>query len=151
METKTELQTTNEIYQNITYILARYCAPTLLGQKPATMVHINKKSKQDRENICRFIPLEVGKFACQSSILYKNQAMVILLIYQAELLGNVLFREKEREFLKQLGYNVDRTDINAYITHFKKRYQDYWENGSAFPHEIGIFWDIRSRMLRASS
>lgn len=139
MEMKTEKQTTDEIFQNTTYILAQYCAPTLLGQKPATLVHFNKKPEQDSKSICRCFQAEAGQFACQSSILYENQTMVFLLIYQAELLGSALFQDEVKEFLKLFGYYTDKTDINEYMIHFKKRYYDYWEKGCTFPHEIGIF------------
>lgn len=139
MEMKSDNQTMDEIFQNTTYILARYCMPTLLGQKPATLIHFSKNPEQDNESVYRCFQAEAGQFACQSSLLYENQAEVFLLIYQAELLGNALFQDDVREFLSLFGYHTEKTDISLYIFHFRKRYHDYWEKGSVFPHEIGIF------------
>lgn len=135
----TKNQMIDEVFENTTNILAHYCVPTLLHQKPATLVCFNKKSEQDKERIYRCFQSEAGQFACQCTILYENRSMVFLLIYQAELMDQMLFRNEVMEFMRLYGYYMRNTDSNAYLNHFINRYHDYWEKGATFPHELGIF------------
>jgi hypothetical protein len=132
------------------YLLANLCMPTLLKSKASSLLHLNKEKIKRMEYFLELIDRKIKRFESHSYLLYENQSMVILLIYNEELLREVLNNKENEPFLRTFGYEVSVWDIDSVLKRIKERYRQYRNDpiqitfeicGSrraAFPHEIGI-------------
>lgn len=114
-------------------IIAYYCAPALVGIKPANIVSCRKDKisklhmeieRLNNELNCRDIYFEV---------LCECENRVLLMVYRSKILTQYLQREDIRGFLKTLGYN-EKTCLIEDIQRLKSRIKE-----NDFPHEIGAF------------
>jgi hypothetical protein len=133
------------------YLLAGYCIPTLLKMKPASMFRISKKSIK---NICKLldrIETEIKQYGCRYECLFEDSEVLILLIYNTELLNRIIFSRDNKLFLKRWGYDFYENSISRILSVLKIRFDSYYRRNSAdrepeagklqkqdFPHEIGI-------------
>lgn len=120
-------------------ILARYCMPTICKLKPSNLIHINKRTIIDTLSFYSILEMEILQFDCCYSILYENEKMIIILIYNFELLNRVLLCDNIRAFLMLYQYDIKNISVLDDINNIKKRYLDYWQNDGEFPHEVGVF------------
>ncbi len=121
-----------------TYILANYCMPTLLKAKPSNVVNVNKKYVEDEMKFYQIISNEIEQFGSSCSILYDNEVMCLLLIYNNELLHQVLVQNENEFVLKSYGYEFHNNLVENSIERLRERYKVYRNEGMDFPHELGI-------------
>ncbi len=142
-------------------ILAKYCMPTLLKMKPASLINVSK------ENIGGNIDEDTGFlhqlkgiikcFQCDYSLLYENEISLIILVYYETSIDQILKQEDNRRFLINRGYHLggerlgDTGNIENILGQLKKKYgvyknRDITEKGEeqppllngCYPHEIGL-------------
>ncbi|MDR2426115.1 MAG: DUF3793 family protein [Endomicrobium sp.] len=112
----------------INKVLIEYCAPVLLRRKPAALFTL--PSKQYLSLLKQTI-----KNALNIKVLRIYQKGILVMIYDYILLESLLLKnESIHDALLLFGYS-SYTDIDDYLCHLKNKFQ----NGSIFPHEIGLF------------
>ncbi len=141
------------------YLLANLCIPTLLKNKASSLLHLNKLKIKKMELFLQLIDEKIRRFESRSYILYENPTMVILLIYNEELLQKILYCKQNESFLTSFGYEMKSLSIDSVFMRIKERYSLYKDNQTeynskmntagktVFPHEIGIIlgyprWDV---------
>lgn len=130
----------NDLKYDVDFVLAQYCMPTICKQKPSNLIQINKRMiLKGYTEFYELLVAEVTQFECNSSILFENERMAMILIYNMQLIDTLILNDNVSAFLKLYQYNVKNINVVEYLNHFKERYAEYWKNGGAFPHEIGIF------------
>lgn len=87
-----------------TNLLAYYCMPTLLKLKPSSIVNVRKQSAKAKRTLIQGIEIEISPFHSRYYILYEDEDMLILFIYNQELLYNVLNSNENKRYLCSLGY-----------------------------------------------
>lgn len=104
--------------------------------KPSVTVNIKKNQGDNYKNWLEYGGEFLRRINLNYRTLKEDDNAVILLIYKDELLKNHIFKEKNRRFLKNIGYlNIDSVDY--YINFLRIRYQIY-----KCPHELGVFLGI---------
>ena len=122
-------------------ILANYGMPALLKLKPSNLININKK-KFAESGMLQKLQSEAGHFACKTFILYENQNMVNLLVYNEEYMITVLESEDNKHYLRSAGYDIQGDCLNNILSKLKSKLEQYHtqdrREATCFPHEIGI-------------
>lgn len=104
--------------------------------KPSVTVNIKKNYGENYKNWLEYGGEFLRRINLNYRTLKEDDNAVILLIYKDELLKNHIFKEKNRKFLKNIGYlNIDSVDY--YVNFLRIRYQIY-----KCPHELGVFLGI---------
>ena len=107
--------------------LARYCAPVLMGRKPASLY--STKSLQ--------IALPVAQLRrcglCRIVIRH-NRGHLLVLLYSPAMLSEALSELSVSKAIFSLGYPVDR-NLDDMLRHLLSRFS----HTDSFPHEIGFF------------
>ncbi len=109
-------------------VLAIHSAPALCGIKASNLINVDYSDdlfKEIEELNKRF-----NNF--RFYILKKDKNKVLVLIYRKRVLARELNRNSNKEFLKELGYDV--SSIDSMLLCLKERIAD-----NDFPHEIGVF------------
>ena len=112
------------------YILAQIAAPTLMRVKPASLICLPKGL-----NVANIRPKEKG---LEMMLMYRGKKSEAVLIFNRNMLQEVLADQKVKDFLATYSYPV-HTDIDFHLEHLKKRLQGYFEGKNEFAHEIGLF------------
>lgn len=118
--------------------VVNHCAPVLCGAKISNLVTLTDEEANNFCNLCRNTFLST---AC----LYKCCRKTVLLVYNYEALDYYIKLKHNTRFLKEYGYyNVE---VNKFIFEVSKRFTNYKNNKSDFPHELGILlgypiWDV---------
>jgi hypothetical protein len=92
-----------------TNLLAYYCMPTLLKLKPSNIVNVRKQSAIAKRTFIQRIEREISPFHSRYNILYEDEDMLILFIYNQELLYKVLNSNENKRYLYSLGYRFNDT------------------------------------------
>ena len=108
-------------------LLARHCAPVLLGKKPAALFPMplgwDEMLAKWPPGDMRFLWLrQPGKKA-------------LVFAYRPRLLSRALDTLGARETLGALGYPAEADDLGPCLAFLEQR---FWE-GTDFPHEVGFF------------
>ncbi len=109
-------------------VLAIHSAPALCGIKASNLINVDYSDdlfKEIEELNKRF-----NNF--RFYILKKDKNKVLVLIYRKRVLARELNRNSNKEFLKELGYDVSSIDSMLLCLKERIAYND-------FPHEIGVF------------
>lgn len=130
----------------VTYILAYYCMPTLLGLKPSSLVNVIKSKKDYTADFKDRLTNELRSFACHYQEFYENEDALLVLIYNREQLYNILSKNENKMFLCKLGYPCDGGEVELMLQELRERYQSYRSkiksssitSSLEFPHEIGV-------------
>lgn len=122
----------------LTRLLAEHGMPVLLHIKPASTIMAYKKQMGDSSVFTSGLQKIAEEFDCRISVLYENNALLFLMLYQPEKLRTTLKLDKNRQFLCKYGYQIWQDSIDACIYTLSGRYRRYKEQGEGFPHEIGI-------------
>jgi hypothetical protein len=112
--------------------------PTLLKAKPSSAVNINKKYIHDDAAFFEYLDKEITQFDCLSKVIYENETMILLLIYNSELSQQVLLHPDNKLILINYGYDFLDHVVESSIDRLIIRYQEYRAEGKEFPHELGI-------------
>lgn len=104
--------------------------------KPSVTVNIKKNQGENYKNWLEYGEEFLIRVNLNYITLKEDENALIILIYKEELLKDHIFKEKNREFLSEIGYaNVNCID---YYTKFLRiRYKIY-----RCPHELGVFLGI---------
>jgi hypothetical protein len=118
--------------------LADYCMPTLLKAKPSNLVCVNKSFMGNPVHFLNRIKQEIDLFDCNCIALYESRKLMILLIYNQQLLCEILSCNENRKVLEVYGYDNCEDIVTSALKRIKQRYLDYCYFSAKFPHEIGI-------------
>jgi hypothetical protein len=122
--------------------------PTLLKIKPSSLIHVNKRSTGYQISFMKIFQQELEPFQSHCSVLYEDDLMYILMIYNNELLQETVTSKENGYFLTTCGYDFTGDTVERVIDRLKLRYEDYKTNNGNYPHEIGLFlgypiWDVK--------
>jgi hypothetical protein len=130
----------DKVTSYVMFTFANSCMPTLLNEKPSSLVCFQKKYIEDKESFFLILKEESGQFKCYYKVLYENETAFYVIIYQREFLKKVLDRYCNNGILKENGYRKGQENFDYNLLHFKVRFQCFKENKrNDFPHEVGIF------------
>lgn len=112
-------------------LLAVHCAPTLLGQKSASLISLPRSAGLERvvREYNRQLAPVVLLPICEC-----NQRL-LLLVCRPALMEESLAQPERRALLSRLGYPAEGSPA-ALLRHLRTRFTD-----AGFPHEIGLFLD----------
>ena len=113
-------------------ILARHCAPTIAGKKPASLVSLNK-NKVDAEKWLYWYTRGMRKRGVYFYGLCDCEDRKLVLIYHEKLLRKILRKPNVRAYLFGCGYK--ETSFHAMLERLAQRVRECGD----FPHEIGLF------------
>lgn len=124
----------------ITFTFANSCMPTLMRCKPSSLITFQKKYIEKKDQFFQVLLQEAARFDCCCKILYENEKTIYVLIYQPELLMEVLYQFGENDLLKRYGYVRPTSLLSFNLNVFQARFQEYKKQKELeFPHEVGIF------------
>lgn len=129
----------NEAMPYSDYLLANHCMPTLLKLKPSNVFCISKKFIADRVHFFHQLKSEITQFDCNYLLLYEDTAVYFIMVYNEELLSDVLRSSDNEGVLTYYGYQVQALNVMEQLRQLQQRYHSYRSQGSEFPHEMGIF------------
>ncbi len=141
----------DKLYINL--LLAGFCMPTLLRQKPASLIQISK-IYGSWNNLLELLWEETTQYECKLEVLYENSSMASILIYQEELLHSNMIQPENYRYFKENGYQGIE-DNNRLLKAVSNRLTGYNKNIInqcsvraetlderlellGFPHEIGV-------------
>ncbi len=116
--------------------IAGQCAPVLAGVKPSNMLVLENKHIRE---VVRTLEGTGLSWRC----LYAGQEKNIWLLYRKEALQKIVFREEERSFLIENGYEEER--LEQMLVRLGQRFRQYRKGKESvqldiqFPHEMGVF------------
>ena len=122
----------------VSYILANYGMPTLLRAKPSNLINVNKNYIEDKIKFFHLLEKEINQFGSNQSVIYENDSMYLIMIYNSKILSRVFQQEQNKDMLTYHGYEFDEFVVEQAIDRLKKRYQEYKHGREDFPHEMGI-------------
>ncbi|MCD8123396.1 MAG: DUF3793 family protein [Clostridiales bacterium] len=109
--------------------VASQCAPVLKGIKVSNLISLGAGGW-----------LRIREYLKKNGIvcvfLYTDGERETVFLYRPEKLAAHLNREDVRGFLRK--YEYDRLDIGSVLKRLRKRYLQYAEGRSDFPHELGV-------------
>lgn len=116
--------------------LAVELAPTIYGEKPATLLNLMNTTKFPMKTLW----FTHGQFLCTSSnvkwlVLKEENDSIKILFYHVELLSESVTDYNNRRFLETFGYH-EEMGLQELLAYFKQRFQ------SICPHEMGILLGI---------
>ena len=111
--------------------LAINCAPTILGEKPASLFCIKNKPNVIK-NFENQQPLIEKVFGVKTAVLRHSENHLIILLYDATWLMDLLNTYEVKQFLESMGYVLsDSLESILYQLSIKFKL--------GCPHEIGVF------------
>ncbi|ROR28249.1 uncharacterized protein DUF3793 [Mobilisporobacter senegalensis] len=120
-------------YHEFEKLLAYYCAPSIMGLKPANLLSCQIEIKMLKKWIHEFHE-SLSTCPVRIKILYQLRAGNILLIYDASLLEQQLSKPEIKAFLKNYDYPLNHS-LDEMIDFLALRIKKSKE----YPHEIGVF------------
>jgi hypothetical protein len=122
---------------HVIYTLANSCMPTLIRQKPCSLIGFQKKYISSPEKLNLLLINEIEYFGCQYKLLYENEKVYFALVYSTDLLEATLSNARNAFILNCYGYK-NITTLQALLDHFKARFSKYHQGELEFPDELGI-------------
>ncbi|SHJ87430.1 Protein of unknown function [Anaerocolumna jejuensis DSM 15929] len=127
----------------VAFTLANCCMPTLVKAKPSSLVSFRKRYIDSRDNFLKALLRESGNFGCTYRILYESETEIYIIVYNRNLLYEVLKRNAGNPLLSGNGYTLITSGLEEVMEQLMKRYGRYQQNKvmgiqKDFPHEIGI-------------
>ena len=118
-------------HQPLEVKIAGQCAPVLAGVKPSNMLVLENKHIRD---VVRTLEGTGLSWRC----LYAGEEKNIWLLYRKVALEEIVFRQEERSFLAENGYEEERLD--QMLIRLGQRFREYRKTQDVpFPHEMGVF------------
>ena len=117
-------------------LLARHCAPTLLGVKAASLIALPDWQVQDPVGLEQTLNQQLRGQGVVFHLVCRCTQNALLLAYRPSMLVQRLQTPQARTILLQCGYDPD-AGLDALLEHLSRRLQA----GQGFPHEIGLFLD----------
>lgn len=120
-------------------LLAEQCMPVLLQIKPANSITVYKRKLKNQSEFLEYLNRIITFFNCKLMILYENETMLFLILYQPNRLNDFLSKYQNWLFLSAYGYCLEEDNlVSNTLRCLEQRYLKYREQGSEFPHEMGI-------------
>ncbi|BDR80354.1 hypothetical protein N072000002_06100 [Clostridium tetani] len=116
-------------------ILAYNIAPSILKNKPSTIVNLSKNNRNLYALWNKYGEEFQRYFSVETYSLKDTNDFKLKLFYRKESLENHLHKKENINFLQKIGYNESK-DIEGYLDMLKIRYE------SECPHELGVFLGI---------
>ncbi|QBD84446.1 DUF3793 family protein [Clostridium tetani] len=116
-------------------ILAYNIAPTILKNKPSTIVNLSKNNRNLYALWDKYGEEFQRYFSVETYSLKDTNDFKLKLFYRKESLENHLHKKENINFLQKIGYNESK-DIEGYLDMLKIRYKNQC------PHELGVFLGI---------
>ncbi len=134
----------NKTSSYVAFTLANSCMPTLVKQKPSSLVGFRKRYIDSRDNFFKVLMDECEDFDCCFRVLCEANDELFVIIYNQGLLNDIIYQNRENPLLFEHGYLSDNSSLDAAIELLEGRYSRYQQNKNlglenGFPHEIGIF------------
>ncbi|BCJ95564.1 hypothetical protein acsn021_31330 [Anaerocolumna cellulosilytica] len=124
----------------IIFTFANSCMPTLFKHKPSSLVTFQKRYIEKEEIFFRTLVAEAARFSCCCELLHENEKVLYVLVYQPELLEEILKKYGNNPLLKNHGYKIQERLLSFNLKVFQARFQKYKREAEFdFPHEVGIF------------
>ncbi len=111
-------------------LLAYHCAPVFCHRKAANLVAA-------RRELLDALPEVMADSGISWVKLCGCKKYCHILFYDKERLEQYLQRDKHQSFLRKNGYGDLKLEEQLKL--LAERYESYQKQGSAFPHEIGLF------------
>jgi hypothetical protein len=129
----------DRIASYILFTFANNCMPTLMKLKPSSMVSFHKRYILEKSKFYTVLKGELSKFSCDYEILYESDEVFYILVYQEELLNEVLMAFSNHRILLECGYKKGNGYFRYNVVNFSTRFKKYIINKEiSFPHEVGI-------------
>ncbi len=130
----------DKVTSYVLFTFASSCMPTLLKTKPSSLVSFHKKYIEDRECFYQVLKKESEQFNCEYEVLFENENNYYIIVYNKELLKDVLNRHCQNIILKENGYMEGKEYFGHNIRNLKMRFRKFkLNNNFDFPHEVGVF------------
>lgn len=126
----------------IEYFLLYNTCLVISEVKPAITIAFSKKKSYQYEDWCKFGINFLDTVSLDYMVLRDNEDIIILMIYNRNLLEKVINKKENKSFLRDFGYYNISLESNLKV--LKNRYDKY-----NCPHEIGIFLGIPVAEVRA--
>ena len=121
-------------------LLAWHCMPTLFHIKPASLVQIRKRAVGKISELIAIIKGYAEAFSCCCSCLYESESAVSLLVYNRQMLKELLADREVKEYLMSCGYSLAGSNVanlakkqdiveeqlEAVLDCWKQRYAEYF-------------------------
>ena len=114
-------------------LLAEYCAPTLLCEKPACLVTCLKQRFPNGKDLVSEYNKAFHEKGWALEILKETDTAYLVLVYHIDLLTKCISCKRQQEMLVQEGYADFSCDECLHC--LKQRLNRF----DTFPHEIGVF------------
>ncbi|MCR4945224.1 MAG: DUF3793 family protein [Clostridium sp.] len=108
----------------------------LSGIKPASTISFMKSKDNIYDKWLKYGADFINSIGLKFIELREKVNLLVLLIYNEEILSESIFGKEQKKFLLGIGYE-DEEDVNKYINKLKERYELYH-----CPHELGLFLGI---------
>lgn len=115
-------------------LLAAYCAPALIGIKPANLVACDRALVPDLPRKLRIYREAFAARGVRFEIVCACETRYLLLVYHVQSLTRQMCDPRVRLLLSRFGY-PDTDGLAASLYHLKRR----MAQNDGFPHEIGLF------------
>lgn len=125
----------------VDYLLANFCMPTLLKLKPSSLIRVIKKTGVKESDLLIAIESRMKQFKSHYYILFKNEEIISLFIYNEELLLKILIDAENEKFFLSNGYHLQSDTIRNTLETLKLKFTRYYNKSNevaTFPHEIGL-------------
>ncbi|MDO5755574.1 MAG: DUF3793 family protein [Tissierellia bacterium] len=111
------------------HLLVRHCSPTFASLKVGSLVNIRNNGENQRaiDRLVSVLPKGLSM-----SVLKVTERMLLIYLYNEDLLESLLENDYHRQILLSYDYPVDSTE--KALLHLSLRLQR-----ESFPHEIGLF------------
>lgn len=116
-------------------LLIETCSPTLAGMKPSNLISLPYESLEEAHEDIREMNHIFARKGLRAVLMNYRKGRVLLYLYRAEQLRQLLERSEIRAFLE--GYGYDCSDIAHCVAELSKRIRAR-KSSEEFPHEIGI-------------
>lgn len=116
-------------------MLAYNIAPTILKNKPSTIVNLSKDNRNLYVLWDKYGEEFENHFSVDTYSLKGTNEFKLKLFYKRKCLENHLYKKENINFLKKIGYNKSE-DIEGYLDMLKIRYK------TECPYELGVFLGI---------
>lgn len=115
-------------------ILALHCAPTLLGNKPGSLISYRKEPGECLDSLIESYNRELNPNGIYFMILYEREGSALIYIYRRQLLEEILKDPELLRFLRKYCYGGAGT-LEGMLEKLRERVS----HCRIFPHEIGLF------------
>ncbi len=126
-------------------LLVTYCAPTLAGLKTGNLFNCTCTGRRQAEETVRQWNRTLNSKGVYAVIMRYREGRVLIYVYRRAKLLHDFTGTEVRRFLKKFGY--EGKNLQEMLEQLSQRLCA----SDSFPHEIGLFWDTRSKTSRISS